>query len=406
MIERDILLRLKESLDNRKTTIVLGAARTGKTSILGIIEYYIKDNKIGDFLYIDFKIYKNNYSKFLIDLDSKIKQLKEKKGNKKYFLLDNLDLNNLENKLNFNDIFYKCIITRGLFDVENSNSVEVLKLYPLSFIEFARYKTKHTDIPKFFDTYPLLVFDMFNEYLRFGGYPEVILKETVDDKVKALKDIYIRSIEKSKFRDVPGLVDFVIYISNKSGRNIHTKFFSMLNIFKPQDVMDYIIHLKKIGLIFELFDLNDQDFSIYYFIDIGLRNYILNENSIEKLDDDHYLFSNLVFIILLNIFSNDKEIISIKYLRGYKRTRPEIVVTKKTEHVIIRPKIWNRLDHINDTIISYMSDSKFRNLFIVTIAGYDTLFYEDRKVSIIPYYELFYLDLFSNDQNTTRKFSK
>ncbi len=408
MIERDILLELKQGLDNNKTTIVLGSPRVGKTTLLDMISGYIKNKSIGNYVYIDFKIYRNDYSKFLVDLDNNTKKLKLEKSNKIYLLLDNFNLNNLENKLNFDNIFYKCIITRGLFDVENTNNIEVLKLYTLSFLEFAKYKT-HYQYPKmnnFFDMYPILAFDIFNEYLRFGGYPEVVLEETIEAKVKALKDIYIQSIEKSKFKNISGLVDFLTYIANKVGRNVNTGFFTIVSVFKAQDIIDYSTYLQKIGIIKELSDFKNEYHPIYYFTDLGLRNYILNENSIEKLDDDHYIFSNFVFIIILHIFSNYKEVISIKYLRGYQRVRSEIIVIREDGHVIIRPTIWNRLDHINDTIVSYMSDSRFRNLFIVTIAGYDDLFYEDKKISRIPYYELFYLNLFLNDQNTPRQHSK
>lgn len=408
MIERDILIVLKESLNDTNTTMILGSPRTGKTTLLDMISEYIKNDNIGDYLYIDFQIYKNDYSKFSIDLDSNAKKLKLKKGKRVYLLLDNLNLDNLDYKLDFDSIFYKCIITRSSFDVESTSNIEVLRLYTLSFVEFTRYKThyQYTNINDFCDTYPILAFDMFNEYLRFGGYPEVVLEDTIDAKVKALKNIYIKSIEKSKFKDIPGLVDFITYLSTKPGKNVNTGFFTIVSVFKAQDVIDYSAHLQKIGIIVKLSDFKNQYHPIYYFTDLGLLNYILNENSIEKLDDDHYIFSNLVFIIILNIFSNDKDIISIKYFRGYQRVRPDIIVVKKDGHVIIRPTIWNRLDHINDTIISYMSDSKFRNLFIVTIAGYDDLFYEGKKVSRIPYYELFYLNLFLNDQNTTRQSSK
>lgn len=85
-------------------------------------------------------------------------------------------------------------------------------MYPLSFKEFLQFKK--VKVPDY-DKYAWQLFNttwynkfknFYAEYIRFGGFPEVVLEENEKDKIELLKDIINSYIEL----DVKLLSDYTI----------------------------------------------------------------------------------------------------------------------------------------------------------------------------------------------------
>lgn len=69
----------------------------------------------------------------------------------------------------------------------------IFGLSTLDFIEFANHRTDYhyeQNLPEFFALEPQKVRSLLEEYLAFGGYPRVVLEETVAEKRKLIAELY------------------------------------------------------------------------------------------------------------------------------------------------------------------------------------------------------------------------
>jgi uncharacterized protein len=140
-----------------------------------------------------------------------IKRLKLEFGSQKgYVFID--EVQRKENAgLFFKGIYgqklpYKFILT-GSRSVELKEKVteslagrkQILEMHPVSFLEFVDFRTnyEYSDRLNIFlrNNDPRLN-AIFQEYLEFGGYPRVILAETLDRKREEMQEIYNSYLDK------------------------------------------------------------------------------------------------------------------------------------------------------------------------------------------------------------------
>ena len=89
------------------------------------------------------------------------------------------------------------------------------EIFPLSFQEFLGFKNKKKLIGKSRGKGSPALRNLFNEYIRFGGFPQVVLTEVEKDRMQILKDYYTAVIEKDiiqryQVRDVKKLKEFCL----------------------------------------------------------------------------------------------------------------------------------------------------------------------------------------------------
>ena len=175
------------------------------------------------------------------------------------------------------------------------------EVYPLSFREFLRFRNVSVRSRADYSGQKPLIRHFFGEYLRYGGFPEVVLKESVEDKELMLRqyfeDILYRDVvSRNEIRDVVTMKNLVVYLLTNTGRL--TSISSLKKVFGvSQDKIEnytaaimetYLIHrLPKFSFSMKK-SLRDR-FKVYA-IDTGLRNRVAFSFS----EDSGWLAENVV----------------------------------------------------------------------------------------------------------------
>ena len=177
-----------------------------------------------------------------------------------------------------------------------------LEVYPLSFQEFLRFK--NLEIATEFDYMDRksIVRKFFNDYLKYGGFPEVVLKESNEDKKLLLKSyfedmLYRDIVTRYEIRDVASLRNLAVYLlTNVAKQTSITKLKNNFTISQDK-TENYVSAIMESYLLFQV-----QKFSYSvkstmragfkpYAIDTGLRNRVAFAFS----EDMGWLVENVIF---------------------------------------------------------------------------------------------------------------
>ncbi len=218
LIERLLYKQVKPYFDSPEAIIITGMRRTGKTSLLQFIyERVDSSNK----LFLDLENPLNQ--KYFEESDyEKVKSDLEILGlnftRKAYLFLDEIQLaKNLPSVVKYLIDHYKvkCFLTgsasfylKNLFSESLAGRKYLFELFPLTFKEFLLFKESKIILPKDSELITKPIFDtisnLYNEYLLFGGFPEVVLKKGIEEKKKSLEDVFSSFFQL----EVLGLGDF------------------------------------------------------------------------------------------------------------------------------------------------------------------------------------------------------
>lgn len=260
---RTVFKEIKRYLQSPEAVILTGMRRTGKTTILNSIheqihsknklfldlenplnrkyfeeENYEKIKSTIEFLGIDFK--KQAY----IFLDE-IHYIKKLPSIVKYFI----DHYKVKFFLTGSASFY----LKNLFTESLAGRKVIFEVFPLTFREFLLFKEAKLKIPRDASEITKSVFDtidrLYDEYLLYGGFPEVVLKDTTQAKAKALEDIFtsffqLEVIQLGDFRKNEVIRDLMLLLMQNTGSKTDIQKISRdLKISRPA-LYDYIAFLE------------------------------------------------------------------------------------------------------------------------------------------------------------------
>ena len=157
-------------------------------------------------------------------------------------------------------------------------------VYPLSFAEFLSFKGCAGPFdPLFLARNEPLIRNLLREYLQFGGFPEVVLRETAVGKEKLLKQyfedlLYRDIVSRYRLRDVRTLKNIALYcMTNVSNLFSYTRLKNILSV--PLDVVrNYTGYMAETYMIMEVpkhsFEISEQlrNPKKIYVMDNGMRN--------------------------------------------------------------------------------------------------------------------------------------
>lgn len=329
LVLREKLNEIAPYLGEEDIIIVLGARRVGKTTLLSqmrnflIQERGVKEQNIY-FLNLDV------VDDLLIvkDQSSFIKYIKSRIANKEklYFFID--EVQRLENP----GLFLK-----GVYDlhlpiqciVSGSSSLEIkaktqeqltgrkklFYLYPFSFGEFLSAKDEEFRIiqqkGEMSEADTKIVRQYLKEFLVWGGYPEVVLADTVERKMRALEEIYNSYLDKDivnflKIEDQIAFTKLVKILSSQAGGLANVSELSMTLGVKNTTVKRYLQALegtfvvKLIPPFFKNTRKETTKMPKVYFIDNGVRNFALKHfEEFDDREDKGQLLENYIFSVLL-----------------------------------------------------------------------------------------------------------
>ncbi len=301
---RDIYADLLEHSKKKQVTVITGMRRVGKSTA---VKYILQNINHSNYLYLDcerieIRILFNglNYE----DIRSELELMGLDISKPAVVALDEIQLvENLPSviKYLYDTYAIKFIVTgsssyytKNQFSESLAGRKRIFEMYPLSFKEFLNFKDAGV---KNFEKYAWQPFnktwynkfkDLYAEYIRFGGFPEVVLEEQQNDKIELLKDIVNSYIEL----DVKLLSDYTLsedlfklakVLAARAGNKVdYTKISSITGINR-QKIATYIQLLEYTYFIYQAtpFTKNiDKEISQQtklYFADTGVLNVLAGE---------------------------------------------------------------------------------------------------------------------------------
>ncbi len=319
LIKRSIYPALKEHMQGKEITLIIGPRQVGKTTMMEALKADLeKEGSATLFLSMDFESDKN----FFISQDAFIKKLRLEFGDAKgYVFIDEIqrkeDAGLFLKGIYDKKLPYKLIIS-GSGSVELKEKVHeslagrklLFEMMPISFEEFVNFKTEYkyeNRLADFFSVEKEKSLAMLEEYLNFGGYPRVILEETLIGKSRAIDEIYRSYLEKDisfwlKVEKLDAFSSLVKALASQTGNILnYTEIANTLGVSLPT-VKNYIWYLEKtyiIRLAKPFFKNPRKEIAkspTVYFYDLGLRNYVLGSfGQVTRPDEFGFIFQNLVF---------------------------------------------------------------------------------------------------------------
>lgn len=270
----------KVFLENDKILTIIGPRRAGKTYLCYQLIERLKDEVPEDnILYINFedeRLHPLEGDELTKLLDVYYELFDPEEG-KKYFFLDEVqEMEHWEKwcrRIDEQEKDIKLILTGStskLLSKELSTSLRgrtlSWKVFPFSFREFL--KTKDTDIDYedrniFYSTKKRSRMKaLFNEYLRDGGFPEIVLEEEEVLKKKILQEyfstIYYKDIiERFNVGNIPALEDFLkMRLDNFTGQMTLTRSRNNLKSIGHRvgkaTLKKYLDHAEQVFFLFKL----------------------------------------------------------------------------------------------------------------------------------------------------------
>lgn len=308
------LKKLIEFKDTEFIKVLTGVRRSGKSFILKLYQNYLLSQNIESkqIIYLSFEDFENIK---LHSADTLYAYLKDHliAGKKMYILLDEIQLvdhwQEVINSLRLNpeiDITItgsnSNILSGELATLLSGRYVEI-HVYPLSFKEMLEFK-------KVDDPSERQIDQLYNEYLKYGGFPAVVLaKEEIKSTI--LSGIYDTIIVndigyKNGLRE-PELVTLVAkYLADTIGQLVNPN--KIVNTLKSahfnvsyNSVQRYLKYFQEAYLFYraERYDISGRKLlssqGKYYIVDTGLRTQALGE----RINDRGSILENIVYIELL-----------------------------------------------------------------------------------------------------------
>lgn len=296
--KRTLFPSIQKHLFSSAITVLTGMRRTGKTTL---VKQLLDDLPHQNYLYLDLQRpdyqdlfrYKNfdailnafqtlglhAEQPMVVALDE-IQLIPESVGAIKY-LFDHYGIKFI---LTGSSSFY----LKNLFTESLAGRKKIFELTPLDFGEFLSFHSMpsgkdnwHTDQ---FDTFAYeRLTGFYEEYIQFGGFPQVVLAQTAEEKKDILNDIitsYINIDVKSlaDFQDERNIYALMKLLASRSGTRLdYTKLARLTGLSRPT-IMNYVSFLEKtyiISLVPVYTHSTDREIvkaQKVYFCDTGMAN--------------------------------------------------------------------------------------------------------------------------------------
>lgn len=332
LVKREIQKDIAPLLNQREIIIITGVRRGGKSSLMrlisnDLIEKYdiLRDNILylnfedERFTYFDINDFEQVYEIFL--------ELYHPVG-RKYFFLDEIqNVKGWEKWLNrlyeFEDL--KIFVTGSNATLLSSEIATALTgrnrqliVYPFSFNEFLSLRNYSiTEKDFYLREKRIEIKRLFDEYLKLGGFPEVLKISDNTLLEQYLKDIIYRDvIARYSIRNIKEIKELTLFLASNIGTiQSYNNLREMINVKSLNTIKNYLEMLENVFLFFKIdlfsFSVKKQIYnpSKIYSVDSALSNAIAFKFS----ENIGHIYENIVFIELQR---RNKEVFYWKSKRG------------------------------------------------------------------------------------------
>lgn len=308
-IEREIEIEIKSRIESHKALFILGARQVGKTTLLKrLMGYTGAENS----LYYDMEI-PANLDLFSSDLESLLAKLRfDRKLNtgKTFIFLDEIQYLSDFSKtvkilVDHHAEEFKLIMTgssslmiKHQFKESLAGRKEIMILHPLSFSEFCRFKNEakiasQLGVELLPGKNPLLSMiakmeSLMDEYVIYGGYPEVVLQKGQDRKIELLNDIVTAYVIKDikHILRIEKLQEFnrlIRILASSIGKEISISEISRNVGLHRESVQKYMLALEESFIIstispfYSKLEKELRKMPKVYLTDTGIRNMLVSD---------------------------------------------------------------------------------------------------------------------------------
>lgn len=366
MYRRSIFPILEAHLSDKQVTVITGMRRVGKTTALQhLLDQTPHTNKV--FLDLermeDRSIFtQNNFGEIQADLTIKGIDFSQPA----VIALDEIQL--VPEAVSFIKYYHdhfpvKFIISgsssfylRNRISESLAGRKQIFEMYPLDFLEFLRFKEVDTTP---LEAYPLqpyrrILYAQFKayyeEYIQYGGFPEVVLADSPSKKERFLKDVLNSYIELdvkllSDYSIVDDLYRLISLLAARIGSKMdYSKLGVLLGLsrHKIRDYMHLLEHTYFIHLIEPFSENIDRAIALQqkiYLADTGLASQLAQLNS-------GSLFENAVALQLLKLEN------SVNYFQRKGGYEIDFVLNKKTAVEVKETPVPQDLKTLQDRALS------------------------------------------------------
>ena len=364
MIKRDILEKIVYWLKKDKILILKGARQVGKTTLLKEIEKYAK--KTFPEIAVSYLDASNPLNKTIFESTLSLKR----------YLSQNFDFPNqfvfcmIDE---FQTIENSGMFLKNAFDeyrgqlqliVSGSSSLEITKntefltgrsldfdIERITFLEYINYSLQTKiklvslenfgDLESFYKIFKSRIDPFFSEYIVFGGYPEVITTNLIEDKKMILEAIIKKYLEKdvADFLRVENITAFnnlskvlcaqVGSLVNKS-ELANTLNISSISVDKYLDILmgTYIFDFCK--PYFKNVRKEISKMPKAYVLDLGIKSYLQKMENIQEVPGGDAL-ENFVYLAIIAQFSKN----SVYFYRTTAGSEIDFIIEKDNGKIIL-----------------------------------------------------------------------
>lgn len=362
ILHRTIFPKIWEKIDSEEILLLNGARQVGKTTILKMIEEkLISGKKISQKKIHWFDLEDANDLANWSDQNSIFPLLPLDDKEQHYIFIDEFQksksIGSILKVLHDHHPNFKIIITGSAswylnIDESLAGRKQVFEIWPLSFEEFvlwqndAKFSTLYDQARNNIEATPQKIIEAINQYfldfLRFGGYPAVVLKKTKEDKITVLTELlnaYLtRDIQLWNYaantlqvkKILTLLASFVGSPLNVSSLSKNAEISRTIT----QNRLELLQNTFILHLINPYFSSKTRELTKspkVYLVDNGLRNILLSNFSVlPQTADFGYLVENFVAGELLKKSSPVEQILFWQTIQGQ-----EVDIVKKSENTVV-----------------------------------------------------------------------
>ncbi|MDD3174951.1 MAG: ATP-binding protein [Candidatus Nanoarchaeia archaeon] len=400
-INRETYLnKISTYLSSKEIILLTGVRRSGKSTIMYQLINKLLKNKVPkeNICYFNFDVPIENSLKTIENILSTFKEITNPK-NKIYLFLDEIQV--IDNWHNQIKAIYdtnpniKFILTGSNNSLLKSNTATLLtgrifhiEVFPVDFKEYLKFKNINISSSNIEE-----LKHNFQNFIQFGGFPEVVKEENQVINEKRHRDYYegilFRDIlSLGKIKEESKLNDLGLFCSTNIGTLFSYNKISKALGISVDSVKEYLNQMENAYLVFQL---KKYSYSVketiqiqtprkIYFIDTGLRNTLAFSFS----KDLGRIIENVVF---LQFKSNGKDIYYHKNKFECDFVIREGLKIKEAIQVCENLKDTKTKQREINGLLEAMSEYKLKEGIILTLDEEDELIVENKKIKIIPLYK-------------------
>jgi len=398
ILKRKIFEKLRKQEKDRKISLLIGARQVGKTTLLKeLFSQLSRENKC---IFFDLDLI-SDYEKVssfesLLNL-IKLKGYNENQKEFFYLFLDEFQkypslvkvmknvYDNLPNVKLYASGSSSLIIKNQVQESLAGRKI-INELFPLDFEEFLIFR-KEENLAKNLKNIRKLNGDklsgalkeyrrLLEEFMIFGGYPEVVLKDTKDEKIQVISsifDLYVRKdlVEYLNIEKILNVKKLIEFLAVNNGQKIKYEEISKISSLNFNEIKRYLEILSETYFIKEIrpFFTNKNKELVkipkIYFVDNGVRNYFINNfNDLRLREDSGFLFEGFVLSELIK-----KEIKIIRFWNDKNLEEVDFVLEQDGEIIPVEVKFKEDLKSVDFSGLNTFLNSykKIKKLYLISL---------------------------------------